>query len=132
MSNITYCLYHIETNISKGHHVFIRFPNFRGMFLSKQCSWNNSIEIRFKKNVDYPGICLCYNKDIKAPELVSEGKNMIVIFNFQLYRSYVHLEFMEVNSTDFKYESLGEYDRIPQLLKKECNKKNINANDNCE
>uniref|UniRef100_A0A0N4Z898 ZnMc domain-containing protein n=1 Tax=Parastrongyloides trichosuri TaxID=131310 RepID=A0A0N4Z898_PARTI len=130
-NNITYCLYYIYTQGSEGH-VFIRFPDFRGMFLSKQCSWNNSIEIRYKKNVDYPGICLCYNKDIKAPELVSEGRHMVVIFNFQIHRSYVHLEFMEVSSSDFKYESLGEYDRIPQLLKKECNKKTKNTNDNCE
>uniref|UniRef100_A0A0N4ZTV5 Galectin n=1 Tax=Parastrongyloides trichosuri TaxID=131310 RepID=A0A0N4ZTV5_PARTI len=131
VSNITYCLYHIESKKSK-RHVFVRFPDFRGMFLSEKCSWNNSIEIRFRKNIDHIGICLCYNKDIEAPEIISEGTYMNVIFNFQIYRSYVHLEFMEVNSTNFKYESLGKYDRIPKLLKEECNKKYEVTSDNCK
>uniref|UniRef100_A0A0N4Z553 Metalloendopeptidase n=1 Tax=Parastrongyloides trichosuri TaxID=131310 RepID=A0A0N4Z553_PARTI len=130
ISNITYCLYHMDIQGHNGH-VFVRFPDFRGMFLSEECSWNNSIEIRFRKKIDHLGICLCYNKDIEAPEIVSEGKHMVVIFNFQIYRSYVHLEFMKVNSTNFEYKNLEEYQKIPRLLKKECNKKHDAPHDKC-
>uniref|UniRef100_A0A0N4ZZQ7 Metalloendopeptidase n=1 Tax=Parastrongyloides trichosuri TaxID=131310 RepID=A0A0N4ZZQ7_PARTI len=119
-SNIDYCLYHLVTHDIRGH-VFIRFPYFRGMFLSKICSLNNSIEIKYQERLANPGICLCYSDDIEAPEIISESYHMIVICNFQVYKSYAFFEYMKVNSIDFKYRHLNKYERISHLISNECN-----------
>uniref|UniRef100_A0A0N4Z398 Metalloendopeptidase n=1 Tax=Parastrongyloides trichosuri TaxID=131310 RepID=A0A0N4Z398_PARTI len=113
-SKIAHCFYFIKTIFATGR-VYIRFPSFRGAFIKKECSLENSIEIRYKNSFAAPGIFLCYNDDFEAPEFVSESVTLRVIYHFKWYETYAHFEYKRIFDEEFKYEKLSKLERIPVL-----------------
>uniref|UniRef100_A0A0N4ZDA6 Metalloendopeptidase n=1 Tax=Parastrongyloides trichosuri TaxID=131310 RepID=A0A0N4ZDA6_PARTI len=106
-SEIHLCEFLIHANDTK-KHVFLRLPSFKGTFEKKDCSLKNSINIDYKGDKSEPGLCLCYNKDLETIEVVSESFFIAVGYRFHWYKTFVYFEYMEVNSTNFKYSDLSD------------------------
>uniref|UniRef100_A0A0N4ZJM1 Metalloendopeptidase n=1 Tax=Parastrongyloides trichosuri TaxID=131310 RepID=A0A0N4ZJM1_PARTI len=113
-SEIHLCEYLIKANDTK-KHVFLRLPSFKGIFEKKNCSLKNSINIDYKNDKSEPGLCLCYNKDFETIEIVSEGNFINIGYRFHWYKTFVYFEYMEVNSTNFKYSDLSEDEKMAVL-----------------